>query len=57
MGSFCKGLGEECSIKKLGLCYPDSRAFTDAPVSDSNDLQIGTDMECFDVFEKNAWES
>ena len=34
MGSFCKTLVVECSIKKLGLCYHDSRAFTDAPVSE-----------------------
>lgn len=27
----CKALGEECGIRKLGLRYNDSRAFTDSP--------------------------
>lgn len=33
MGRCCRALGKECNIRKLGLRYHDSRAFTDAPVS------------------------
>ena len=33
MGGCCRVLGQECSIRNLGLRFHDARAFTDSPVS------------------------